>query len=75
MKKEGIFHVLCMFLQKTKKVFDILRVYKHFGLPLAILSLLRQPQRELLNFASVGCVPWQKLFYIFNSVVIFHQPG
>ena len=29
MKKEGIFHTLCMFLQKNQKVFDILTVYKH----------------------------------------------
>lgn len=43
MKKEDIFPAPCVFLKKTEKVFGILTVYKHFGLPLAILSLLRQP--------------------------------
>lgn len=32
------------FCGKTKKVFDILTNYKHYELPLAILSLLRQPR-------------------------------
>ena len=50
MKKEDIFHAPCVFLKKTKKVFDILTVYKHFGLPLAILSLLRQPRFILCRF-------------------------
>ena len=43
MKKEGIFHAPCVFLKKNQKSFRHLTVYKHFGLPLAILSLLRQP--------------------------------
>ena len=60
MKKEGIFHTLCMFLQKNQKVFDILTVYSHYGLPLAILLLLRQP----LFLSAVIC------YYSFNSAIV-----
>lgn len=66
MKKEGIFYTLRVFLQKTKKSFNILTVYKHSGLPLAILSPLRQPHfLEPLHFINFSK---QLLFYILVDV-------
>ena len=42
------------FCRKTKKVFDILTVSRHYGLPLAILLLLRQPLFSILRNPQHG---------------------
>ena len=81
MKKEGVFHTLCVFLRKNRKVFDILTFYKHYGLPLAILSLLRQPILYYLNrsenmlFQVSLVILWRVGFCISLTYCVGVQPS